>query len=209
MNSTSVGLGLPLAALLVVSCSTPTPRESPSNATATAIASPDERRLPLVSGPPEQLEPGTYLTPEGFEPVISITVPDGWFGGAGGDSFGVGQGNDEINQRFEDVGLYVSVIDMPYADAVEAFPTLTGLVHEAEPVGGTIDGYETTTFRAHAGAGHVVLDPIAPGSDIGPEGDRQIFIDVDGTTIFVKTEVFDETALPALDGVLASLEFPN
>lgn len=216
MNQTAVPITLVL--LLVTGCGQtggPELESAPSSSAAESgpvslapSASAGEPRLPAAAGPPKPLEAGTYLTPEGFEPVISVTVPDGWYGAAGSTEFGVGQGLDEVNQRFEDVGLQLAVIAMPYDEAVAAFQNLEGLTHEGEPTRGVVDGHESTTFRARAAADHVVLDPVIPGADISSESSEQIFIDVDGTTVLIRTEVFDPSAEPALDHVLSSLTFP-
>ena len=195
---------------------------SPSSAAATAPALAPEpepttgatsagavQRLPRSAGPPHPLEPGTYLTPEGFEPPVAVTVPGGWFGGAGSSGFGVGQGNDEVNQRFGDVGLYLDAIRMPYDDAVAAFRRLEGVSLEAEPVDGTIGGYEATIFRPQPVREPILLDPIVPRSDLTSEIHHVIFIDVRGTTVFIKTEVFDDEALPVLEQVIDSIQFPG
>ena len=167
------------------------------------------QRLPVVTGPPKALEPGSYLTPPGLGRVVSVTVPEGWFGGAAAGGFSVGQGLDEANERFADAGLYVDVIPTPYGEAVTAFEELGGISHGSDPTIGTVDGHGSTTFRAHADGAPVVLDPIAPGLDLTSEAGEQIFIDVAGVTILVRTEVFNEDAQAALDTVVASIRFPE
>jgi hypothetical protein len=187
------------------------PRSEPAAATATAspLNTPGEARLPTVAGPPQPLDPGTYLTPEGFAPPVSITVPVGWYGGAGSTGFFVGQGLDEVNQRFADVGLYLDVVQLDYDAAIAAFREIEGVVIQAEPETGTIGGHEATTFEASTEGGQALLDPIAPGIDLTAAAYQQIFVDVGGTTVLIRTEVFNEAAQPALDGVLASIEFPD
>jgi hypothetical protein len=186
----------------------PSPAESASPTPSGSVAA--ELRLPRAAGPPISLEPGTYLTPEGFEPVMSVTVPEGWYGGAGTSGLGLGQGLDELNERFSDVELYVDVIPTSYAEAVAGFQELVGLsAQQNEPAAETFDGYEATTFRARALGENVLLDPIAPGLDIGPAAAQQTFVDVDGITLLIRTAVYDDAAEPVLEQVLASLDLAN
>jgi hypothetical protein len=171
--------------------------------------SPGVLRLPLVTGLPSPLDAGTYLTPEGFEPAISLTLPQGWYGGASLDGLSVGQGFDDANQRFAGAGLYLAVIALPYDEAVAAFSDLGGLTHDRDATTGMVDGHDATTFYAHASGAHVLLDAIAPGSDLIAEAGQEIFIDVNGTTVFIKTEVFDDAGEDELADVIGSIEFPD
>jgi hypothetical protein len=138
---------------------------------------------------------------------MSVTVPDGWYGGGSATGLGVGQGNDEVNQRFAGGGFFVDVIPMRYGAAVAAFAKLQGLTFEGEPQVGALDGRQTTTFRAHPRGDHVVLDPIAPGLDISSAHGRQMFIDADGSTLLIRTELNAASFESQLDEVLASLAF--
>ena len=207
-----------LAALVVAGCAPTSPSGTvgptaspaglaPSPAAATASPS-TEARIPVVSGPPVALEPGTYLSPEGFAPVISITVPEGWFGSGSAADFAAGQGLDEVNQRFADAGLYVNTIDMAYDAAAVAFGALDGVTVDQPPTTQAIGGHDSTTFYVHAEDGQVILDPIAPGVDVNEATAQVMFIDVDGTTVMIRTELFDDSGAEPLDGVIASIEFP-
>jgi hypothetical protein len=204
-----MGAALILAACGQAPAASPsiTPSASASTASATASSS-SEARLPLVAGPPEPLAPGTYLTPEGFEPVMSITVPAGWYGAASSSEFAIGQAIDEANE-FAGGGLFVGTIAMPYDEAVAAFADIADLVHEQPATTGTMGGYEATTFYTHAAADHVILDPVAPGTDIGTASAQQVFIDADGTTIMIRSEVNDDAARAEIEGVMASIEFSD
>ena len=183
-----------------------TPSPSASTASATASSS-SVARLPLVGGPPEPLAPGTYLTPEGFEPVMSITVPSGWYGAASSSEFAVGQSLDEANE-FAGGGLLVGTIAIPYDEAVAAFGEIADLVHEQPATTGTLGGYDATTFYTHAAADHVILDPVAPGLDVLTSSAQQVFVDADGTTILIRSEVKDDAARAEIEEVMASIEFP-
>ena len=223
MKLAAVPIGTALMAALAMGCApspaapSPVPSitlaaprmsESPAmNASATPF--PGERPLPVLSGAPAPLEHGTYVTPPGFEPTVAVTVPAGWYGGAGRSGFGVGQGFDEVNERFRDVGLYVDVIPTPYDSAVAAFGKVAGLIQQGAPTSGTIDGHESTTFEARVDGAPVPIDAIAPGLDIVSDAGQQILIDVAGTTVLVRTEVFNEDAQAALDSVISSIRFPG
>ncbi len=216
MKLATVPIGAGLVAVLAIGCaSSPAARSPEGSSTSssspamsgTSTPFPGERPLPVLSGALAPLEAGTYVTPSGFEPAVAVTVPAGWYGGAGGSGFGVGQGWDEVNERSRDVGLNLDVIPTPYDEAVAAFGKLGGLTHRAAPTSGMIDGHESTTFQAQADGEPVLLDPIAPGRDLISQADQQIFIDVAGATVLVRTEIFNETAQPALDAVIASLDF--
>ena len=203
-----------LTALVLAGCSQGTTsttmavRPSPSPGAPSPSASSAEPRLPFVSGAPVPLEAGTYLSPEGFAPVMSIALPTGWYGGGSAREFSAGQGIDEVEQRFAGGGLYVSPIDMAYDEAVAAFSNLDGLTADHEPTTQSMGGHDSTTFYVHAEGGRVVLDPIAPGLDVNAGTAHVIFIDAGGTTILIRTELFREAGAGPLDDVIASIRFP-
>ena len=139
---------------------------------------------------------------------MSITLPKGWYGGGSANEFGVGQGLDEVEQRFADAGMSVAVIEMAYDEAVAAIGDLDGLTSDREPTTQSLAGFDSTTFYVHAEGDHVVLDPIAPGADITQGTAQVIFIDAGGSTIMIRTEIIDDAGAGPLDGVIASIEFP-
>jgi ABC-type transport system substrate-binding protein len=189
-----------VAAFVLTGCAS-----APSTSASMSADPSAEARLPL--GAPLPLAAGTYLTPEGFEPIMSVTLPDGWYAFASENDFGVGQGFDDVNQTFDGGGFLVSPIAMPYDEAVAEFEKLEGLAHDREPTTGTFGGYEATTFYAHATGDNVVLDPIAPGFDIVAAPGQQVFIEANGTTILIRMEINDEAARAEIEEVLASIEF--
>jgi hypothetical protein len=193
-TGTPVATGSVTPASVDSSAPTTTPRESHGMA-----------RIPSVAGPPRPLDADTYLSPEGFEPVLTVTVPDGWFGGGGSSGWGVGHGLNEVEQRYEAVGLEVGVIPTPYHDAVAAFRQVDGLTRQGQPSVGELAGWESTTFESHAAGEPVLIDEVAPGADIGRFSYRQIFVDADGSTMFIRTEVFEQASKPELELVLDSL----
>lgn len=182
-----------------------TPASVDPSAPTTPSESPGAARIPTVAGPPRPLDAGAYLSPEGFEPVLTLTVPDGWFGGGGSSGWGVGQGLNEVEQRYEDVGLEVALVPTPYEEAVAAFEEVDGLIRQGERSVGDFGGWKSTTFESHAAAEPVLIDEIAPGADIGRFAYRQIFVDADGSTLFIRTELFDQAAKPELESVLDSV----
>ena len=214
-----------LAVVLFAACaptapstaSATTPAETTAPTTPAATTTPTETpppspsgeaRLPSGGGRPKPLAPGTYLSPNSFAPVMTVTVPDGWYGVGGTRGFGVGQGLDEVNQRFRDVELYVDVIDMPFGDAVAAFQAIEANWDIDELTPDTIDGREAVTFHAQAlGAPVLLEDALGVGIDIGVAEGQQTFVDVGSATILVRTAIYEEAAEPVLDRVLASLAF--
>ena len=201
-----------LTALVLAGCTqgatstSGTLRPSASPGVPSPSVSSAEPRIPV--GAPVPLEAGTYLTPEGFAPVMSITLPTGWYGHGSAREFGVGEGVNEVDQRWAGAGMYVNPIEMAYDDAVAAFGELVGLTSDQKPTTQSFRGFDSTTFYVHAEGDHVVLGPIAPGLDITAGTAQVIFIDADGTTIMIRTELFDDAGPGPLDDVIASIEFP-
>lgn len=197
-SSPSRGSRTPAAATTSQPSATATPSESPSG----------EKRVPVTGGAPVPLDPGTYLSPEGFTPAMSVSVPPGWYGGGSNTGWGIGQGHDEVNQRFRDAGLGVDVIPLRFEDAVDAFQEVEGL-DQVKPMSSDIDGHAAMTFRATAtGEPVLLLESLGVPIDISGVG-RQTFVDVDGTTILIRSEVIAPAAAPILDRVLASVRFPQ
>lgn len=205
------GAGALLVALLLSGCAGTEPAGRPSVPTVAGvelIRPGSLPRLPL-SGPPLPLRAGTYVTPDGFEPVLSLEVPGGWWGGGTPDGWSVGRGNDEVRQRYRDAGILVEVLDLAYDDAVAVFRSIDGLTHERDPLRHQVAGRPATTFWAHAAAEPVILDALGRGADVGPHGWSQTFVEVGATrTLLIRTEVVDDTAAPAVRRVLESLDAP-
>ena len=167
-------------------------------------------RIPATEGTPERLRAGTYQAPEGFEPAVTVTVPDGWWGGGSSSGWSVGQGHDEVHQRYRDAGVLVDVLDLPYRRAVSAYRSVEGVVEDRGSRRHSVDGRRATTFMRHAVAEPVVLeDALGVGADVGPDSRSQTFVDLGGgRTLLVRTEVVDEAAVSAVEGVLASMSLP-
>lgn len=206
-----------LVAVIVSACGQGAPSASPSVdapsvaafvAESSATASPSAARLPTAFNPPEALEAGTYLTPEGFEPAVAITVLDGWYGGAGQSGFGVGQGFNEAEERFADAGVLLDVIPVPYDEAVAILGQLEGIVFSQPSSTIELDGHDATVFHGSPEGEPVLLDALLPGIDLPPGSHQQILIDVGGETILVRTELFSDDAEGALNEVIESLRFP-
>lgn len=217
MPSIATSACLVLVAVIASACGQGAPSASPSVdapsvaasvAESSASASPSAARLPTVSGPPQALEAGTYLTPEGFEPAVAITVLDGWYGAAGGSGFGVGQGLNEAEERFDDAELYLDVIPVPYDEAVAILGEIEGIVFGEPSSTIEVDGHEATLFHGSPAGEAVPLDALLPGIDLNSSSGQQILIDVDGETILVRTGLYSDEAEDALNEVIESLRFP-
>lgn len=216
MPSPAITARLALLALLVAACGQTTPLESAadeSSAVASAgvsdstqSAPPSSARLPTAFGPPEPLEPGTYLTPERFEPVVSISVGEGWYGTAGQLGFAVGQGLDD--GEFADAGLYGTVVPVAYDEAVATFGELEGVVFSEPSSSMKLDGHDATVFHGGPLGDQVPLDELVPGIDLNTLAHQQMFVDVDGQTLLIRTELRSDDAESALTEVIDSIRFP-
>ena len=167
-------------------------------------------RIPATEATPERLRAGTYQAPEGFAPALMVTVPDGWWGGGSSSGWSIGRGNDEVNQRYRDAGVFVEVLDLPYRHALSAYRSVEGVLEDGRPHRHSVDGRRATTFMRHAVAEPVVLeDALGVGVDVGPDSWSQTFVDLGRSrTLLVRTEVVEVSAVSAVEGVLASLSLP-
>jgi hypothetical protein len=186
-----------LAAALVTACG-----GNPSVESATAV--PSAARLPAALGP---LEAGAYLTPDGFDPAISIMVPDGWYGFGGQSGFAVGKGLNESGE-FADAGLYAAVVPLPYDEATATFEQLEGVVFSEPTSTMELDGHAATVFHGSPSGDAVLLDELVPGIDLNALAHEQIFVDVDGQTVFIRAELPSDDAEGALAEVIDSMRFP-
>lgn len=216
--------GFALVAVLVAACGQTTPSEpaaeEPSAAASAAesaavsagesdagsSAPPSQARLPTAAGPPQPLGAGTYLTPEGFEPAVSITVPDGWYAAAGQSGFAVGRGMSQ--GEFADAGLYLDLVALQYEEALATFGELEGIVFSEASSTMELDGHEATVFHGRPLGDQVLLDGLVPGIDLNALAHQQILVDVDGQTILIRTELPSDDAEGALADVIESLQFP-
>lgn len=168
-----------------------------------------ERRLPRTVGPPRRLEPGRYLSPEGFAPEMSVAVPEGWYGGGSASGWGVGQGHDEVKEEFLDAEIHVDVLRMPFGAALEAFGAVEGLYQRENPRSTEIDGHRAVTYYASPVGDQVLLEEaFGLRIDISSGEGRQTFVQFDDdTTVFIRGQVIDDAATPAFEAALSSLEF--
>ena len=162
-------------------------------------------RIPETSGHPEALASGTYLTPEGFAPELSVELPRGWWGGGGTGGWVVGKGNDPARQAFTGPSLWVDVVTMPWRDAVTALGKVDRVRYSAPPERSTLDGHRTMTFHATPqGREPVLLDEaLSLGVDLPPASDRQLLVEAGDVTLLFRIE----NDAPAMADVLGSRAF--
>lgn len=207
-------------AVLVAGCAQATPSEVPAAEQTSPAASasegvsdgsesiaPSHSPLPTGLGPPQPIQAGTYLTPEGFDPAVSITVPDGWYGAAGESGFAVGKGLTEDGE-FAEAGIYVAPIPVPYDEAITIFEELEGVEFSEPPSTVELDGREATVFHGSPVGDQVLLDDLLPGIDLNAAAHQQIFVDVDGQALLIRTELHSDDAEGELADVISSLAFP-
>lgn len=164
--------------------------------------------LPRAYGPPKQLNPGTYQTDPSFPLLVSFTVPAGWYGGQGDTGFGIGQGIDTVRQDFRDGGIYFDVLAMPLEKAVEAFQNVEEM-DAGQPQSTELAGYPGVMFYPIAQRQVLLEDALGIPIDIlpNPDPDPVIFLDVEGTTVIIRTGAYNEEGRRAVDQVLESFQF--
>ena len=168
------------------------------------------RVLPESFGPPVRLAAGSYRTRPGFAPVTTFTVGRGWYGGGSRRDWAVGKGVNQVEQRFGSAGIWVSPLSLRYATAVARFRALKTLeAGRSEPI--RIGGYSGVVFHAKVMGDQALLPGVAPGLDVvNTPGGHQIFLNVRGTTILFRIEVFALRAgTAAVLGFLKTLRFPR
>lgn len=168
------------------------------------------RLLPATTfGDPPRLAVGPYRTRPGFVPATTFRVDAGWYGSGDREGWGVGKGLNTIEQRFGVAGIYATPLSLRYATAVSRFKALKTLV--AGPATTTrIGGYPAVTFRATVTGDHALLPGIAPGVDVVNTRGQQTFVNVRGTTVLIRTEVFRATAgEAAVRSLVRTIGFPR
>ena len=168
------------------------------------------RVLPETFGPPVRLAAGPYKTRPGFNPVTTFTVGPGWYGGGSSREWAVGKGFNQAEERFGPAGIWVSRLPLRYATAVTRFRALKTL--DAGPSRSTrVGGYSGVVFAAKISGDHALLPGIAPGLDVvNTPGGQQIFLNVRGSTLLLRVEVFSLAAgNVAVRGFLRTVQFPR
>lgn len=179
---------------------------------ATASSSPSRSETPMPlsrevqpGDPPGEVAAGVVRSPAGFVPAITFRVPPGWFGAGDEQGWGIGKGVNLVEQRFESVAMQVEVLDMPLNEAVETFQRIEELA-PGPPKTGRVGPHRTATFSVTFPGGRG-LEELGTGGDINEYSDQQIFVDVAGRTVLLRTEVFEGEARDELLQVLRSLRF--
>jgi hypothetical protein len=155
-----------------------------------------------------RLQPGEVRSPDGFAPETTFKVPAGWFGGGDAAGWGIGQGLDEVHQRFQDVSISVAALAMPLAKALRVFRSVDGLTLGRASTG-RLAGHRTVVFHAEPTKGPVGIDTFN-GIDVNRFSTSQIFLAVGaGETLLIRTEVVDPQSVKAMSKVLQTFAFSD
>ena len=176
--------------------------DTPSRAATKTTQAPTQRQL--QPGIPVRLPAGKIRTPEGFTPVMTVRVPVGWYGHGDSVGWGIGKGIDKVREQFRHGAIYVDYISMSMQGAVATFKRLKGL-DVGKPTIRKVDGYDATSFHAKPTSGPVVLLPLGTGAELARVSDQQIFVDVAGETLLIRTELVTPGARDELARVLQTL----
>jgi hypothetical protein len=165
--------------------------------------------LPSVSGPPAKLEPGRYRTGDGFRPRITFTLPVGWYGSQGSEGLGIGKGLDTVVEDFEEVGIFVHLVNLTVAQATSRFEKLQPLVIESAKRS-QLGGASGRKYIVSIPGEHVILEPLGVFADI-PGGDAEVtFLNVRGETLMISLQRWNSDAARVEgDRVVQSFTFPH
>jgi hypothetical protein len=173
----------------------------------TVTSSPEAfAQVPDTGGPPAPLLPGAVASPEGFKPRMTFDVPEGWFGGGDTSGFGIGKGVNYAEERFDKVGIEVTLLDMPLDEAASRFATIKG-IEAGKPTSERIDGHAAIRFAARLTGPPVALQALGADADINEAVTEEFFVDIGSNSLLIRTEVNDAGAEDELSDVLNSLKF--
>lgn len=105
-------------------------------------------------------------------------------------------------------GVEATRLSLRYTTAVSRFKALKTLTAgPSRPI--RVGGYSGVSFHAAVKGEHALLPGIAPDIDILPGG-QQIFLNVRGTTLLLRIEIFARPAgEAAVRGFLRTVRFPR
>lgn len=151
----------------------------------------------LVAGKTDVALSGSYFSPEGFVPPLSLTVPAGWHSThRGDDAFDL-----SLPGPAKDAPLVVALItplDKAVSTALDRLRTAaTGKVTAAT---GTLAGEPATGFEEVGGSGQLVASPSGTlGLDALPQGHLLVLgADIDQVPLLAVVIVPDGARWPAL-----------
>ena len=178
-----------------------------SSAAPTPSVSAAAGPVALVAGKAaEPLDPGPYLSPDGFVPALTIAVPAGWTS--------THRGDDAFDLRRpgpKDAPLVVVALITPKDDvAATALTRLrTGLTGTVTTTTGTVAGQPATGFEVVGGSGSLVQSPSGT-LELDATGHVVVLgTDVDGVPLLIVVQVPDPaqwaTQHAAADALLAGI----
>jgi hypothetical protein len=168
------------------------------------------RTLPTMLIGPLRLEPGSYETRPAFVPRTTFTVGRGWYGGQGSHTdWCVGKGLNRSEGRFGTAGICGLRLSLPYATAVSRFKALTTLTAgPSKPI--RVGGYPGVSFRAVVQGDSATTPGFRRIFGGIRRGGEQIFLNVRGTTLLLRVDIFARKAgEAAVRGFLGTVRFPR
>ena len=139
------------------------------------------------------LQPGSYLSPDGFVPTLTLAVPAGWTSSHRGD--------DAFDLSLSEQSVVVALITPTDTRSGTALARMrkatTGKVTD---VAGTLAGLPATGFEVVGGTGQLVASPSATlAVDAVPGGHLRVLgTDVDGVPLIAVVSVADGSRWNAL-----------
>jgi hypothetical protein len=157
--------------------------------------------------PPVRLRPGRVFTDMHFPPVVTFTVPRGWYGYQDETGFVLGTGLVGGEVAVVLGGITVYVLDSTFAEASSRLAHVKG-VQVKSPV--RIGGSLGRTYAAKLGLHRdVTLKDIgAPGVVVGPRPDL-ILLGAGGKTLVIRRTFTTDLGLVEVNRVLMSFRVPG
>ena len=208
---TRPGVCLVVAALVVLAlaaCSGENPAASPAATSTAASPSPSGAPAPLPLGKDDLVvSAGAHSSPDGFEPAVSLVVPEGWTSvHREADAFDLGEPDPQADAPL----VAVVFLTPPESSAQEALDAVTSRVPDASaPAQSAIGAIPATSVDLTGGEGQLVASrdggvalDAAPGQRM-----RVYAADVAGHPLLVVVLVPDgrrwRTAIPHAEALLA------
>jgi hypothetical protein len=157
--------------------------------------------------PPARLKPGRVSTDENAWPLVTFTVPPGWYGYQALNGFALGRGLNAVGGVDLTSGaISVTGVNTTLAQAARRLEQLNGIRATSHV---RIGGYSGRKYVAEDGIHNVSLEYIGvPPGSLEP-GDLLILLGVEGEALFIvpHTESTTDGGHAEVNRVLMSFEF--
>jgi hypothetical protein len=196
-----------VALLLLTGCSSSSPSADPPVVDPEPVTSTTADARVLVAGKADLALSGSYFSPDGFVPPLTLTVPAGWHSThRGDDAFDLSLPDPAKDAPLVVVGL-ITPLDKTVATALERLRTAAqGTV---TPATGTLDGQAATGFEEIGGSGQLVA---SPSGTLALDGSGHVLVlgvDIDEVPLLAVVVVPDaarwKALLPRVQELLAGI----